>query len=77
LPARDDAEPITATNIMVNISKLHAGTSYGIKNGGQECKMQGIKREKFTGITIWARTDSGYHCLEDASETKGLNVHPA
>ena len=44
-PARDDAKRITATDIMMNISKLHAGTSHGIKNGGYECKMQGIERE--------------------------------
>jgi hypothetical protein len=34
---------------MVKISKLHAGTSNGIKNGGHKCKMQlimqGIKEK--------------------------------
>ena len=32
-PARDDAKRITVTDIMVKISKLHAETSYGFKNG--------------------------------------------
>jgi hypothetical protein len=68
--ATDDAERITATDIMVNISKLHAGSSHGIKNGGHECKMQGIKREKSTGITVWAKTDSGDRGPEDAANQK-------
>jgi hypothetical protein len=44
-PARDDAEQITATDIMVktdimvNISKLHARTRYGIKTMGYYYKM--------------------------------------
>jgi hypothetical protein len=38
-PARDDAEWITVTGIMVNVSKLHVGTSYGIKNRGYYNKM--------------------------------------
>jgi hypothetical protein len=33
-PARDDAKLINVTDIMVNISKLHARTIYGIKNRG-------------------------------------------
>jgi hypothetical protein len=75
--ARDDAEQITATDIMVNISKLHAGSSYGIKNGGHESEMQGIERKKSMGITVWARTDSGNRGPGDTAETKGLNVCPA
>ncbi len=31
-PASDDAQRIIATDIMVNISKVHAGTRYGMKN---------------------------------------------
>jgi hypothetical protein len=38
-PARDDAERITATDTMMNISKLHAGTRYGIENKGYYYKM--------------------------------------
>jgi hypothetical protein len=33
-----------------------------------ECKMQGIERENSPGITVWARTDSGDCCPEDAAE---------
>jgi hypothetical protein len=51
---------------MVNINKLHAGSSHGIKNGGHESK--GIEREKSTGITIWAKTDSGDSGPEDAAK---------
>jgi hypothetical protein len=52
--------------------ELHAGSSHGIKNGarGHACKMQGVKREKSRGITVWARTDSGDRCPEDAAEQK-------
>jgi hypothetical protein len=87
-------------HIMMNISKLHAGTSHGIKNeesrmgsifaglylqkspycmwdqamesrmGGHVCKMQGIEREKSTGITVLARTDSGDRGPEDATKQK-------
>jgi hypothetical protein len=35
----DDAERITATGVMVNISKQHAGTSHGFKNEGNGCKL--------------------------------------
>jgi hypothetical protein len=35
----DDAERITATDIMVNISKQHAGTSHRMKKGGCYYKM--------------------------------------
>jgi hypothetical protein len=38
-PARDDAEQITETNIMVNVSKLNAGSRYEIRNRGYYCKM--------------------------------------
>jgi hypothetical protein len=37
-PARDDAERITTRDIMVNISKSHAGTRYGIKIGAVTTK---------------------------------------
>jgi hypothetical protein len=67
-------------DIMMNISSEpwnQEGTSHGIKNGGHECKMQGIEREKSMGITIWARTDNGNRGPEDAAKPKGLNVRPA
>jgi hypothetical protein len=45
-PERDDAERITATGIMVKFSKLHAGTSYGIKNRGGYYDKMWSKHEK-------------------------------
>jgi hypothetical protein len=35
---------------------------------GHEGKMQGIERENSTGITVWARTESGDHGPVDAAE---------
>jgi hypothetical protein len=41
------AERITVTGIIVNISKQHAKTSHGINIAVDDCKTQGIEREKF------------------------------
>jgi hypothetical protein len=38
-PARDDAERITAFDVMVDISKQYAKSSHGIKNRGYYDKM--------------------------------------
>jgi hypothetical protein len=46
-----DAELIAATDIMMKIRK-HAGTSHGIRNGGHECKVKVIERDKSPGITV-------------------------
>ena len=52
-PARDDAERITATDIMVNISKLHAGTSHGIKSRCYYYKMWSKHGNEERGPCSW------------------------
>jgi hypothetical protein len=52
-PARDDAEQITATDIMVNISKLHAGTRYGFKNRGYYYKLWNKHEHEEQGQCSW------------------------
>ena len=58
---------ITATGIIVNISKQNAETSHGINIAVDDCKTQGIEREKFRQITITATTDGGDRGPEDAA----------
>jgi hypothetical protein len=55
LPARDDAERITATRTdkMVKISKLHAETRYGIKNRGYYYKMWSKYENEERGPCSW------------------------
>jgi hypothetical protein len=54
-PARDsdDAERITVTDTMVNISKLHAGTRYGIKTRGYYYKMWSKLGNEEQGPCSW------------------------
>ncbi len=52
-PARDDAERITVTDIMVNTSKLHVGTRYGIKNRGYYYKMWSKHGNEVQGPCSW------------------------
>jgi hypothetical protein len=47
-PARDDAERITATDVMMNISKKHAKTSHGMKNGCQRLQNARDRKRKFS-----------------------------
>jgi hypothetical protein len=47
----DGAERITATGTIVNISKQKTETSHGLNIVVDDCKTQGIEREKFRQIT--------------------------
>jgi hypothetical protein len=69
--ARDDAKRITATYIMVKISKLHAGTRYGNKNRGYYYKMWSKHGNKERGPCPWTfRRDfvstQKFECLESS-----------
>jgi hypothetical protein len=66
------AERITAAGIIVTISKQHAETSHGINIAVDDCKTQGIEREKFRQITITATTDGGDRGPDDAAYHNAL-----
>jgi hypothetical protein len=52
-PARDDAERINATDIMVNISKQHVGTRYAIKHRSYYYKMWSKHGNEERGPCSW------------------------
>ena len=61
------ADAAHAVRMPVIISKQNAETSHGINIAVDDCKTQGIEREKFRQITITATTDGGDRGPEDAA----------